>query len=113
VCDDCGKHFNIPGFVETTSTLIYVIAGFCAFGVFFMQLMSSRNNTLINGPSPVTLLILLLVFYAAVGTAKVFWAPLKALSDRQVQKSRSTWDRFAMTAAIIVVAALLLEKCGS
>jgi len=57
-------------------------------------------------------LISLLVFYVAVATAKVFWVPLKALSDKEVEKEKSTSNRIATAVVFFFFAALLLEKCG-
>ncbi len=113
VCEDCDKPSSIPGFVESTSALLYFIAGLCALGVFAIDVARVRSGTLIDGPTPVTLLIGLLVFfYVAVEAAKVYWVPLKVLSDHEVEKKRSTWNRVAIALGIIVGAAVLLEKCG-
>ena len=77
-----------------------------------MQLVTSRDDTPIMGPPPVTLLIFLPVFYVAVETAKVFWVPLKALSDTEVEKKKSTSNRIVTAVVIFFFATLLLEKCG-
>ncbi len=112
VCDYCDKPSSTPGFVESASTLLYAIAGLLALGTIFIGVARVRRGTPIDGPTPITLLISLLAFYVAVEAAKVYWVPLKALSDHEVEKSRSTWNRFTVTFVVIVVAALLLEKCG-
>ncbi len=64
----------------------------------------------ISATSPIALLISLLVFYAAVETAKVFWVPLKALSDTAVEKKKLTANRFWTAAVIIIVTLWLLDK---
>jgi len=64
------------------------------------------------GPSPVALLISLLVFYVAVETAKVFWVPLKALSDTEVKKTKATSNRVVTAVVIFFFTAVLLGKCG-
>ncbi len=112
VCRYCNKASSISDAVETASALLFFIAGFCALGFFVMQFVTSRDDTLIMGPSPVTLLISLLVFYVAVETAKVFWVPLKALSDTEVEKKKSTSNRIVTAVVIFFFVALLLEKCG-
>ncbi len=113
VCEDCDKPSSIPGFVESTSALLYLIAGLCALGTFAIGVAKFRGGTLTDDyPTPVTLLIGLLAFYVAVEAAKVYWVPLKALSDHEVEKKRSTWNRVAIALGIIVGAAVLLEKCG-
>ena len=113
VCEDCDKPSSIPSFVESASASLYFIAGLCALGVFAIDVARVRSGTLIDGPTPVTLLIGLLVFfYVAIEAAKVYWVPLKALSDHEVEKKRSTWNRVAIALVIIVSAAVLFEKCG-
>ena len=74
--------------------------------------MTFRGDTPFIGPSPVTLLISLLVFYVAVESVKIFWVPLKALSDSEVERKKSTSNRIVTAVVIFFVAALLLEKCG-
>jgi hypothetical protein len=64
----------------------------------------------ISRTSPIALLISLLVFYVAVETAKVFWVPLKALSDTEVEKKKITTNRFWTAAVIIIVTLWLLDK---
>ncbi len=64
----------------------------------------------ISRTSPIALLISLLVFYVAVETAKVFWVPLKALSDAEVEKKKSTASRFSTAAVVIIVTLWLLDK---
>ncbi len=113
VCDDCDKPSSIPGFVESASASLYFVAGLCALSTFAIGVAKLRGGTLTDDyPTPVTLLICLLVFYVAVEAAKVYWVPLKALSDHEVEKKRSAWNRFAIALGIIVGAAVLFEKCG-
>ncbi len=64
----------------------------------------------VSRTSPVELLISLFVFYVAVETAKVFWVPLKALSDAEVEKKKSTASRFSTAAVVIIVTLWLLDK---
>ena len=74
--------------------------------------MTFRDDTPFIGPSPVTLLISLLVFYVAVESVKIFWVPMTALSDQEVEKKKSTSNRIVTAVVILFFAALLLEKCG-
>ena len=101
VCEVCDKPSSIPGFVESVSASLF--AGLCALGTFAIGVTKYRGGTL---------LIYLLVFYVAVEAAKVFSVPLKALSDHEVEKRKSAHSRFALAAAIIVGAVVLLAKCG-
>lgn len=112
MCHYCNKASSISDAVETASALLYFIAILCALGVFAMQLVSSRSDTPIVGPRPTTLLISLLVFYVAVEAAKVFWVPLKALTDKEVEKEKSTSSKIVIAVAIFFLVALSLEKCG-
>jgi hypothetical protein len=65
----------------------------------------------VSRTSPIALLISLFVFYVAVEAVKVFWVPLKALSDAEVEKKKSTAKRFTTAAVVIIVTLVLLEKC--
>ncbi len=112
VCHHCNKASSISDAVESASALLYFIAGLCAFTVILVQLMTFRSDTPIGGPRPVTLLISVLVFYIAVETAKMFWVPLKALSDTEVEMEKSTSNRIVTAVVIFFFAASLLEKCG-
>ncbi len=113
MCEDCDKPSSIPGFVESASASLYFVVGLCALSTFAIGVAKLRGGTLTDDyPTPVTLLICLLVFYVAVEAAKVYWVPLKALSDHEVEKKRSAWNRFAIALGIIVGAAVLFEKCG-
>ena len=112
MCDYCDRPSSIPGFVESASALLYAVAGVFALGTIAVGVARVRRGTPIDVPTPITLLISLLAFYVAVEAAKVYWVPLKALSDHEVEKSRSTWNKFTVTFVVIVVAALLLRKCG-
>ena len=66
----------------------------------------------VSGTSPIALLISLLVFYVTVETAKVFWVPLKALSDAEVEKKKSSANKFTTGAVIIIAALWLLSRFG-
>ena len=112
MCDYCDRPSSIPGFVEGASALLYAVAGIFALGTIAVGVARFRRGTPIDVPTPITLLISLLAFYVAVEAAKVYWVPLKALSDHEVEKSRSIWNKFTVTFVVIVVAALLLRKCG-
>ena len=117
VCNHCNEASSISASVTTASTLLYVIAGIWAFMVLALDVARIHNCSFVecdepvSGTSPIALLISLLVFYVAVETAKVFWVPLKALSDAEVEKKKSTANRFTTAAVIIIVTLVLLEKC--
>ena len=74
--------------------------------------MLAHRDAPVIGPSPVTLLLSLLLFYVAVQTAKMFWVPLKALSDAEVEKKKSTSNKIVTAVIIFFFVLLLLEKCG-
>ncbi len=113
VCDRCNKPSSIPGFVESISALLYALTVFSALMVFAFGVMKYRSGTLTNDyPTPPVLIIAVLVLYVAVEAVKVYWVPLKALSNHEVEKSKSSWNRLAIIFVLIVVAAVLLEKCG-
>ena len=112
VCQNCDRASSISDAVESVSALIYFIAGFFALGFFAMHLLSSRSNTPIFGPSPITLLISLLVFYVAVEAAKMFWVPMKALSDPEVARKKSTSNKISIGIVIVFFTLVLLGKCG-
>jgi hypothetical protein len=116
VCQHCNKASGISASVTTASTLLYVIAGIWAFMILALDAARIHNCSFvdcdesINATSPIALLISLLVFYVAVETAKVFWVPLKALSDTEVEKKKITTNRFWTAAVIIIVTLWLLDK---
>jgi len=113
VCDSCDKPSSIPGFVESISALSYALAVLSALGVFAFAVMEHRSGVPTSDyPTPSALVLSVLVFCVAVKAVKVYWVPLKALSDHKVEKVRSRRTGLTMTFVIIVVAALLLEKCG-
>ena len=118
VCDYCKKASCISSSIQTASTLLYVIAGFLAFMTLALTAARIHNCSItdcwtsIHGPSAAMVFFSLLLFYVAVEAAKVFWAPLKALSDVQVEKKKSTANKIAIVLAILFIVALLLEKCG-
>ncbi len=117
VCNHCNEASNISASVTTASTLLYVIAGFSAFTALALTVARVHNCSFVecdepvSRTSPIALLISLLVFYVAVETAKVFWVPLKALSDTEVEKKKSTANRCTTAAVVIIVTLVLLEKC--
>lgn len=113
VCDSCDKPSSIPGFVESISALLEALAVLSALMVFAFAVMKHRAGTLTSDyPTPSVLILSVLVFCVAVEAAKVYWVPLKALSDHRVEKTRSRRKGLTMTFVIILIAALLLEKCG-
>ena len=113
VCRFCNKASSISDAVESALALLYFIAGMIALGIFTWQvLMTYRGDTPVIGPSPTTLLLSLLLFYFAVQTAKMFWVPLKALSDMEVEKKKSTSNRIVTAVVIFFFVVLLLDKCG-
>jgi len=113
VCRLCDKASSISDAVESASALLYFIAGFIALGILMWQvLMTRRDDTPFIGPSPITLLLSLLLFYVAVQTAKIFWVPLKALSDAEVEKKKSTSNKIVIAVVIFFFILLLLGKCG-
>ena len=80
-------------------------------GIFAWQVkITYRGDTPFIGP--ITLLLYLLLFYVAVQTAKMFWVPLKALSDTAVKKKKSTSKKTETAVVIFLLIALLLGKCG-
>ena len=74
--------------------------------------MKVARGTPVSDAKPAALLIGLLAFFVAVAAAKVFWVPLKALSDYEVEKRQSTYDRILTAMVIIMIAGSLLSKCG-
>ena len=118
VCQYCDKASSLSDGVETASAWLYFIAGIWAFMVLALGAARVHNCSFIDcgtpdpGPSPVSLLISLMVFYVAVEMAKVFWIPLTAISDTEVEKRKSTSNRIVTAVVIFFLAALLLEKCG-
>jgi len=113
VCDSCDKPSSIPGFVESISALLYALAVLSALGVFAFAVMEHRSGVPTSDyPTPSALVLSVLVFCAAVKAINVYWVPLKALSDHEVEKRKSRSNRLVVTAVIILIAALLLEKCG-
>jgi hypothetical protein len=85
VCDSCNKASSIPGFVESISALFYALAVFSALIAFAFGVMKHRSGTLTNDyPTPSELILAVLVFYVAVEAVKVYWVPLRALSDHEV-----------------------------
>lgn len=112
VCHFCNKASSISDAIETASTWLYFIAGFCAFTVLAMQMMSSAGERSFGGPTPVVLLASLLVVYFAVEAAKIYWAPLKAFSDRDVAERKSTSKKIAISILAVLFAAMFLEKCS-
>ena len=112
ICRYCNEPSSIPGFVETASTWLYAIAIFVALNIFAFDAMKVARGTPVSVTGPAALFIGLLAFYVAVEAAKVFWVPLKALSDYEVEKRQSTYDRILTAMVIIMIAGSLLSKCG-
>ena len=111
VCRFCNNASSISDAVESASALLYFIAGIFALGIFAWQVkITYRGDTPFIGP--ITLLLYLLLFYVAVQTAKMFWVPLKALSDTAVKKKKSTSKKTETAVVIFLLIALLLGKCG-
>jgi len=75
-------------------------------------LLTDRNDTPFIGPSAITLLLSLLSFYVVVQTVKMFWVPLKALSDTEVEKKKSTSNKIVTAVVIFFFITLLLGKFG-
>jgi len=112
ICRYCKKPSSIPGFVETASTWLYAIAILVALNIFAFDAMKVARGTPVSVTSPAALFIGLLAFYVAVAAAKVFWVPLKALSDYEVEKRQSTYGRIGTAMWIVVIGGLLLRQCG-
>jgi hypothetical protein len=115
VCRFCNKASSISDAIESASALLYFIAGIIALGIFGWQVTLVHRDAPVIGPSPVTLLLSLLLFYVAVQTAKMFWVPLKALSDTEVDKKKSTMstsNKIVNAVVILFFITLLLGKCG-
>jgi len=112
ICRYCNEPSSIPGFVETASTWLYAIGIFVALNIFAFDAMKVARGTPVSDVKPAALLIGVLVFYVAVEAAKVFWVPLKALSDCEVEKRQSTYGRIVNAMVIIMIAGTLLSKCG-
>ncbi len=112
ICRYCNEPSSIPGFVETASTWLYAIAIFVALNIFAFDVMKVARGTPVSDAKPAALLIGLLAFFIAVSAAKVFWMPLKALSDYEVEKRQSTYGRLLTVMVIIMIAGTLLRKCG-
>ena len=112
VCDLCDKPSSVPSFVESVSALLHFFAMFVGLGAFGFTLMNYARSGELNGPTPATIFVCLLVFYVAVEAAKVRWVPLRALSDSFIDKKKAKANRWTAIAAIIVILAILLERCG-
>jgi uncharacterized membrane protein len=112
MCRYCKKPSSIPGFVETASTWVYAIAILFALMTFAFDVMKVARDTPASVTNPAVLLIGLLAFFVAVAAAKVFWVPLKALSENEVEKRQSTYGRIVTAMVIIMIAGTLLRKCG-
>ena len=111
VCQQCDQASSISDGIETASTWLYIIAGFGGFVVFMMQVMSSSESRA-DTAHPIWILVSLMLFYFAVEAAKVFWAPLTAYSDREVEKRKATSNKIVIGIAIILFAIFVLERCG-
>ncbi len=91
---------------------MYAIAIFVALNIFAFDVMKVARGTPVSDAKPAALLIGLLAFFIAVSVAKVFWVPLKALSDYEVEKRQSTNRRIDTALWIVLIAGALLSKCG-
>ena len=91
---------------------MYAIAIFVALNFFAFDAMKVARGTPVSVTGPAALFIGLLAFYGAVAAAKVFWVPLKALSDYEVEKRQSTYGRIVTAMWIVLIAGTLLWKCG-
>ena len=112
ICRRCDKPCSMPGFVESASALLYFFAVFVALNVFAFTVMDHRSSGEANGPTPGAILIALLVFSVAVEFAKAYLVPLKALSDGYVDGRKTTATKVNVVVVGVVLAALLLGKCG-
>jgi len=74
--------------------------------------MEYRSSGEANGPTVGAILIALLVFSVAVEVAKAYLVPLKALSDSYVDGRKTTAKKVNVVVVGVVLAALLLGKCG-
>ena len=110
VCQICKEGSCIRPSVETASTLLYVIAGFAAFISFIFSLADVRRGNPAGGPHPGLLLIYLLLFYATVEAAKVYWAPLQPLSDTEVARKKSSANRTTVIVIATLIGLWLLDK---
>lgn len=111
-CSHCKKPSSVSRHIETASTLLYVVAVVLALGLFVADVAAVRNH----GPGAdrfgASPFIGLVLFYVAVEVAKVLWVPLTALSDVQVKKRESSFNRIATAGVIVVIGGFLLSKCG-
>ena len=110
VCQICKEGSCIRSPVETASTLSYVVAGFAAFISFFLSVADVRRGDPAGGPHPGMLLTYLLLFYAAVETAKVYWAPMTALSDVEITRKKSSSNRTTAIVIAIIIGLWLLDE---
>ena len=110
VCQICRENSCIRPSVETASTLLYVIAGMFAFASFFLSVADVRRGDPAGGPHPGVLLIYLLLFYAAVEAAKVYWAPLQPLSNTEVARKKSSANRTTVIVIATLIGLWLLDK---
>lgn len=111
-CTYCKKPSSVSKHIETASMLLYVVAGLFALSLFAVDVIAVRNH----GPGADRLgaypFIGLLVFYVAVEAAKVLWVPLEALSDVEVKKRVSSYNRIFTVGWIVMICGWLLSKCG-
>ena len=112
VCDLCDKPSSVPSFVESVSALLHFFALFVGLGVFGFTAMGYMRSGEVTGPPLTSIIVCLLVFYVAVEAAKVCWVPLRALSDSYIDKKKAKANRWMATGVIIVILAILLERCG-
>ena len=91
---------------------MYLIAGIVGSFFFATHLLNSRSDITFVSPSLFTIFLSLLVFYAAVEIAKLFWVPMKALSDHEVARKKSTYNKISIAVVIVFFALVLLGKYG-
>ena len=112
VCGLCEKPSSIPSIVESISALVYGFAIFIGLNVFAFSVIGYARTGEVRGPAPGTIIICLLLFYLVFEAAKVYWVPLTALTDSYVARREAKSNRWMATGAIIVILAVLLERCG-
>ncbi len=109
VCQHCEKASCTSSSIETASTILYVVAGFWAFILFILNIAEFRRGEPVSGPSPGALFFSLLLFYVAVETAKVYWAPMTALSDTEVARKKSIENKVTVAVILFFVIVWFLD----
>jgi hypothetical protein len=109
VCQHCDGASCTSSSIETASTILYVLAGFSAFILIILSFAEFRRGEPVSGPSPGALLISLLLFYVAVEIAKVYWAPMTALSESDVARKKSIANRVSVALILFLVVVWFLD----